>query len=109
MRMIGKIVTAVAGRTVARSIGGATAGPAGMIVGAALPIVLPRLAATLGPFGMVAAALGTLFFGRYLKRRAERRVVTAGLPPSDPAAVLSITPQPARPGAAPLHHGRPRS
>lgn len=96
MRMIGKIVTAMAGRTVARTIGGAAAGPTGMIVGAALPIVLPRIAATLGPFGMVAAAVGTLFFSRYMKRRADRKAAMDGLPPSDPAAVLATQSRPRR-------------
>lgn len=90
--MIGKTVSAIAGRTVARTIGGASAGPAGMVVGAALPLVLPRMAATLGPVGMVAVAIGTLFFNRYMKRRAIRKAAMAGYPPSSPAAVLGTSP-----------------
>jgi len=75
--MIAKIVTALAGRTLARSIGGVSAGPAGAIVGAALPIILPQIARRLGPVGMIAAAVGGYFFTRYLARRAERRLPSA--------------------------------
>ena len=90
--MIGKIVTALAGRTIARTVGGAAAGPAGALIGAAIPVVLPRAARALGPVGMVAAAVGGLLFTRWLERRNERKVVeataTAGLPPRRPEAVL---------------------
>lgn len=71
--MIGKLVTALAGRTLARSIGGAAAGPAGAIIGATLPVMLPQIARRLGPVGMVAAAIGGYAFTRYLERRAARR------------------------------------
>ena len=53
--MLGRLVTMIAGRTVARHIGGAVAGPAGLVVGALLPTVLRRL----GPAGMVAAMVGS--------------------------------------------------
>lgn len=90
--MIGKIVSAVAGRSFARTIGGTAAGPAGALIGAALPVVLPAVARRMGPVGMVAAAVGGLLFSRWLERRNARRQAQAealaGLPPRDPAAVL---------------------
>ena len=90
--MIGKIVSAVAGQSVARTIGGTAAGPAGALVGAALPVVLPAVARRLGPAGMVAAAVGGLLFTRWLERRNARKKVArearAPLPPSKPEAVL---------------------
>ena len=45
--MIGKVMTALAGRSIARTVGGAAAGPAGAVIGAAVPVVMPRLARTL--------------------------------------------------------------
>ena len=90
--MIGKIVSAVAGRSVARTIGGAAAGPAGAVIGAALPVVLPSVARRLGPLGMVAAAVGGLLFTRWLERRNARlkaqAAAVAGLPPRGPEVVL---------------------
>jgi hypothetical protein len=89
--MIGKIVTALAGRTIARTVGGAAAGPAGALIGAAIPVVLPRAARAVGPAGMVAAAVGGLLFSRWLERRNARKAAepaTAGLPPRAPEAVL---------------------
>ncbi len=90
--MIGKIVTALAGRTIARTVGGAAAGPAGALIGAAIPVVLPRAARALGPVGMVAAAVGGLLFSRWLERRnarkAEEAAALGGLPPRRPEAVL---------------------
>ena len=73
--MIGKIVSAVAGRSVARTVGGSAAGPAGALIGAALPVVLPAFARRLGPAGMVAAAVGGLLFKRWLERRNARLAV----------------------------------
>ncbi|MFN7397587.1 MAG: hypothetical protein ACK5SX_00655 [Sandaracinobacter sp.] len=90
--MIGKIVTALAGRTIARTVGGAAAGPAGALIGAAIPVMLPRVARALGPVGMVAAAVGGLLFTRWLERRNERKAIAAaaiaGMPPRRPEAVL---------------------
>jgi len=98
--MIGKLVTALAGRTLARTVGGAAAGPAGALIGAALPVVLPQLARALGPVGMVAAAVGGLFFSRWVERRNTRLDAEAkaldGLPPRSPDAVLGQSPRPAR-------------
>jgi uncharacterized protein YqgC (DUF456 family) len=88
--MIGKIVTALAGRTIARTVGGAAAGPAGALIGAAIPVILPRAARALGPFGMIAAAVGGLLFTRWMDRRADRKVLgaTTGLPQRSPRTVL---------------------
>ncbi|MBC7496421.1 MAG: hypothetical protein H7243_04560, partial [Sphingomonadaceae bacterium] len=49
--MFGRVITMVAGRSIARTVGGAASGPAGLVVGALLPTVLRRL----GPGGMIAA------------------------------------------------------
>ena len=87
--MIGKIITALAGRTLARSIGGVAAGPAGAIVGATLPIILPQIARRLGPVGMIAAAVGGYAFTRYLEKRAERRA--GGSPQASPEALLGAS------------------
>lgn len=86
--MIGKVVTAIAGRSVARTIGGASAGPAGAIIGAALPVVLPRMARALGPMGMLVAAVGGMLFKRWMSRRKERQAALASLPPRAPEAML---------------------
>lgn len=75
--MIGKIITALAGRSLARSIGGASAGPIGVVVGAALPAVLPRMARRLGPLGMAAAAVGGIAFARRAARRHAAREAAA--------------------------------
>lgn len=68
--MLGRIIGALAGRSIARRAGGANAGLAGTLIGAALPTVMRRF----GPVGMVAAALGTYAFGKYSERRAARPV-----------------------------------
>ena len=90
--MIGKVMTALAGRSIAQTLGGAAAGPAGAVIGAAVPVVLPRVARALGPVGMVGVAVGGLLFKRWLDRRNARlkaqATAVAGLPPRDPAAVL---------------------
>lgn len=91
--MIGKIITAFAGRSVARTIGGSAAGPAGAIIGAALPVVLPRMARALGPVGMIAAAVGGMLFTRWLERRETRLVAEAA---RMPAAMLGSPTSPAR-------------
>jgi uncharacterized protein YqgC (DUF456 family) len=90
--MIGKIVSAIAGRSFARTLGGTAAGPAGAVIGAALPVVLPAVARRLGPAGMVVAAVGGMLFTRWLERRnarqKEQAEVLASLPPRAPEAVL---------------------
>ncbi len=66
--MLGRIVSGLAGRSVARRLGGRGAGPLGTLVGIALPTVLRRF----GPLGMVGAALGTYAFGKLSERYAAR-------------------------------------
>lgn len=67
--MLGRLVSMMAGRSVARSVGGVAAGPAGVIVGALLPTILRRL----GPQGMIAAAVGSYFVKRAMKERVAKR------------------------------------
>lgn len=81
--MIGQLVTALAGRTLARSVGGAGAGPIGAVVGAALPTAIPFIARRLGPAGMVAAAVGSYVVARAMAKRAGSATVP---PPPPPAA-----------------------
>lgn len=61
--MFGRIVSALAGRSLARSAG--RGGVTGLIVGAALPTVLRRL----GPGGIVAAAVGSWAMRKAMARR----------------------------------------
>ncbi|WP_448581807.1 hypothetical protein [Thermaurantiacus sp.] len=81
--MIGQIVTALAGRSLARTVGGTGAGPIGAVVGAALPTAIPFIARRLGPVGMVAAAVGSYVVARALARRAGSK---AAPPPPPPQA-----------------------
>ncbi len=64
--MLGRIVTMVAGRSIARTVGGAASGPAGAVIGVLLPTVLRRM----GPLGMIVAALGGFVVKRAMKRYA---------------------------------------
>ena len=95
--MIGKLISAVAGRSIARTVGGVAAGPAGAVIGLAVPLILPRVARTLGPLGMIAAAVGGVMFTRWLERRnariaAEQKLLPAPAKaapvPNSPEAVL---------------------
>lgn len=65
--MLGRLISMIAGRSIARTVGGVAAGPVGLVVGAALPTVLRRL----GPFGMVAAAAGGYVVKKMIDRRPE--------------------------------------
>ncbi len=67
--MIGRFVSMMAGRSVARSMGGIAAGPAGTVVGLMLPTVLRRL----GPGGMLAAAVGGAVVRRAVKKARAAR------------------------------------
>ena len=84
--MIGKFVSALAGRSLARTIGGVSAGPIGAAVGLAVPIVLPTVARRLGPVGMVAAAVGSVAFARWLERRSVRRARQLPVPVTGPGS-----------------------
>ena len=66
MTLVGRVVTAVAGRTAARSVGGVAAGPAGLVLGATLPMLARRL----GPMGMVGVAVGAWAVNRIIAKRA---------------------------------------
>lgn len=66
MALLGRVVTAVAGRAVARSIGGVAVGPAGLALGATLPMLARRL----GPMGMVGVAIGAWAVNHIIAKRA---------------------------------------
>ncbi len=61
--MLGRIISMVAGRSIARTVGGAASGPAGAVIGVLLPTVLRRM----GPQGMILAALGGYFVKKAMK------------------------------------------
>ncbi|GGI83118.1 hypothetical protein GCM10007973_19550 [Polymorphobacter multimanifer] len=79
------MVTALATRAVARSVGGVSAGPVGMAIGVALPTIVR----TLGPAGMIGLVVG----GWAVKKVVEKR---------DRAAADRLMPvAPARPTLTP--------
>jgi hypothetical protein len=69
--MIGRpfstIVTSVAGQSLARTIGSA-AGPAGTVLGIAVPFVAKRM----GPWGLAGMAVGAFVVNRMMRDRAAR-------------------------------------
>lgn len=78
MAMVGRLVTTMAGQALARTVGGAAAGPAGAVLGFALPMVARRL----GPLGMLGMAVGAWAIHRYAKTQApEERAPTVTPPP----------------------------
>ena len=66
--MIGKLVSSVAGQTLARTIGGSAAGPAGAVLGIAVPFIARRM----GPWGVAGMALGAVVVARIMKERAVK-------------------------------------
>jgi hypothetical protein len=70
--MLGKIIGAVAGRKVARHIGG-IGGPVGALLGVGAATLLRRM----GPGGLVAAAVGSYIFKRHLDKREAQNSGTA--------------------------------
>ena len=84
--MIGKLVSALAGRSLAQTIGGVSAGPVGAAIGLAVPIVLPTVARRLGPVGMIAAAVGSVVFARWLERRSVRQARRLPVPVTGPGS-----------------------
>ena len=77
MPLVANIITSLAGRAVGQTIGGAAAGPVGMVLGAALPFVARRL----GPLGMVGLAVGAWAVGKVLAAQAKPEpIVTLPLP-----------------------------
>ncbi len=78
--MLGRIFGAVAGDVVARTLGGARAGPLGAVAGLVLPAVLRRL----GPLGMIGAAAGAYAVKKYLDGQEDpggERAVPPAIPP----------------------------
>jgi hypothetical protein len=68
--MIGRIVSALAGRSIARNVGA----PGGGFKGAAIGAALPTLARRMGPMGMIAAAAG----GYAVKRMMDKKRMQSG-------------------------------
>lgn len=68
--MFGRIFSALAGRSIARNVGG----PGGGMRGAAIGAALPTLARRMGPMGMIAAAAG----GYAVKRMMDKRRMQSG-------------------------------
>jgi hypothetical protein len=66
-RPIASIVSSVAGQTLARTIGSA-AGPAGTVLGIAVPFVAKRM----GPWGLAGMALGAFLVNRIMREKAAR-------------------------------------
>lgn len=64
--MLGKLVSSVAGQTLARTIGGSAAGPAGAVLGYAVPFIARRM----GPWGLAGMAIGAVVVARIMKERA---------------------------------------
>ena len=75
--MLGRLIGTTATSLVARQIGSVTSGPAGAVLGLALPFVARRL----GPAGMVAMAVGVWAMTRILEDEAKRTAATAPTPP----------------------------
>ena len=73
--MIGRLIGTTATTILARQIGGVAAGPAGAVIGMALPFVARRL----GPMGMVAMAIGAWAIARLLKEAVEREAAAGGV------------------------------
>ncbi|QYE36202.1 MULTISPECIES: hypothetical protein [Sphingosinicellaceae] len=69
--MLGRLVSMIAGRSIARTIGGAASGPAGAAIGVLLPTVLRRM----GPQGMIVAALGGYVVKKAMKKYAVTKAV----------------------------------
>ncbi len=67
MGPVSRLVTTLASRSVARSVGGAGAGPVGIAIGLALPLAMR----TLGPAGLIGMAVGGWAVRRVIDRRGR--------------------------------------
>jgi len=76
LRMLQQLIGATATSLVARQIGGVAAGPAGAILGMALPFVARRL----GPAGMVALAVAAWAMKRVLDDEAKKAAAETAAP-----------------------------
>lgn len=65
--MLGRLLGTTATTILARQIGGTAVGPAGAMLGLALPFVARRF----GPFGMVGMAVGAWAINRILNDRTK--------------------------------------
>ncbi len=83
MAFAGRVVSAVAGRALARRFGGVAAGPAGLVLGTALPFLARRL----GPMGMIGVAVGAWAVNRVLEARTAEPAVVA--PEAAPDQIIS--------------------
>lgn len=70
--MIGRIVGALAGRSMARNMPGGMGGMGGMALGAALPTLARRM----GPMGMIAAAAGGYAVKRMIDKQRAQTMAT---------------------------------
>ena len=68
--MLGKIISAEAGRRIAQRFEGRDAGLAGAVIGAAAPMVIARVVGRrMGPLGWIALAAGGYAVKRYMDKR----------------------------------------
>jgi hypothetical protein len=87
--MLSRMIGATATSVLARQLGGVASGPAGAVLGFALPFVARRL----GPMGMIAMAVGAWAMTRVLNGAAAKAGQAPG--PDDPAAApATITVKP---------------
>ena len=75
--MLGGMIGSTATSLVARQIGSVAAGPAGVVLGLALPFVARRL----GPAGMVAMAVGVWAMTRILDDEAKQNAAASPVDP----------------------------
>lgn len=68
MALLKTMISTLAGRSLAKTVGGTGAGPAGAVIGLALPFVLRRF----GPLGMAGMAVGAWVVNRALKDQAAK-------------------------------------
>jgi uncharacterized protein YqgC (DUF456 family) len=74
--MFGRIMGALAGRSIARNVGTVAGGTRGALIGAALPTVMRRM----GPMGMIAAAAGGYAVKRLIDKRRAQQATTGAAP-----------------------------
>ena len=81
MALLGRIISAAAGRAAARQLGGVSAGPLGALAGVALPFMLRRF----GPLGMIGMALGGYAVKKIADAEGQRQARDATAPLQSPA------------------------
>ncbi|PZN92331.1 MAG: hypothetical protein DCF31_16670 [Alphaproteobacteria bacterium] len=88
MAVVGRLVSTLAGQALARTFGGAGAGPAGAALGFALPMVARRL----GPLGMAGMAVGAWAINRYMQKPAPAVAPAARAPIVTPPPIAMVVP-----------------